>query len=192
MEESSSLPSEVVPIGESIGPVGASGPGPDLVGAFGQTEPDAPADAAADNGNGNGNGKEVEHVVARRFSSGWNRLLDPHHVRDKDFTFPGWNGLPFRGSIPSLKETDPEIRASLEAQLRHELGRAAERDIALTRRLGRRWRAEMPFAPFDMFLMLEPGVPWTPKDVLEPSMIGLEEPMEEEPDGGVPTEGDAE
>ena len=110
MEESSSLPSEVVPIGESIGPVGASGPGPDLVGAFGQTEPDAPADAAADNGNGNGNGKEVEHVVARRFSSGWNRLLDPHHVRDKDFTFPGWNGLPFRGSIPSLKETDPEYR----------------------------------------------------------------------------------
>jgi hypothetical protein len=91
-----------------------------------------------------------------------------------------------------LKETDPEIRASLEAQLRHELGRAAERDIALTRRLGRRWRAEMPFAPFDMFLMLEPGVPWSPKDVLEPSMIGLEEPMEEVPDGGVPPEGDAE
>jgi len=75
-----------------------------------------------------------------------------------------------------VKETEPGIRASLEAQLRRALGQAAERDIALTAKLERRWRDEMPFAPFDMFLMLEPELPWSARGVLEPETLVAPQP----------------
>jgi hypothetical protein len=71
-----------------------------------------------------------------------------------------------------VQETDPEIRRTLEAQLRDELGEAAERDIAVTGRLERRWRSEMPFVPFDMFLLLEPGV--VLGDGVEPDGISVD------------------
>ena len=75
-----------------------------------------------------------------------------------------------------LQETDPEIRASLAAQLRSALGKAAERDIAITAALERRWREEMPFVPFDAFLMLQPEVPWSARGVLEPWTLPEAEP----------------
>lgn len=67
-----------------------------------------------------------------------------------------------------IKETDPVIRRSLEAQLRRALGEAAERDIDVTGRLERRWREEMPFVPFDMFLMVQPEIPLGAWDAVEP------------------------
>ena len=94
MSESSDS-AEVEPMGEPAGATGAVGPGPDPVGAFGLTEPD-----------GNGNG----HAAMQRFSNRWNKLLDPHRTADKEFVLPGWDGLPFRGSVPCLKESDPEYR----------------------------------------------------------------------------------
>lgn len=75
-----------------------------------------------------------------------------------------------------LKETEPLIRASLEEQLRRALGAAAERDIAIAARLERRWRDEMPFVPFDLFLMLQPEIPWSARGVTEPETLGPEGP----------------
>jgi hypothetical protein len=74
-----------------------------------------------------------------------------------------------------VQETDPEIRASLEAQLRQAIGKAAERDIGLTAKLERRWHDEMPFAPFDVFLILQPEIPWSARGVLEPWTLGATE-----------------
>ncbi|MFO8070462.1 MAG: hypothetical protein R6V85_01190 [Polyangia bacterium] len=57
-----------------------------------------------------------------------------------------------------VRETSPSIRASLEAQLRRELGEAARRDIERSRRLHARWREEMPYVSFDLYLLLRrPG-----------------------------------
>jgi hypothetical protein len=67
-----------------------------------------------------------------------------------------------------VKETDRGIRAALEEQLRRALGKTAERDIAATRRLEERWRAQMPFVPFDLFLLMQPHVSWSVRDVLAP------------------------
>jgi hypothetical protein len=75
-----------------------------------------------------------------------------------------------------LQETEPLIRASLEAHLRRAVGAAAERDIAITAKLERRWRDEMPFVPFDAFLMLQPEVPWTARGVTDPETLGEVEP----------------
>ncbi len=37
------------------------------------------------------------------------RLLDPTGVASsKQVSFPGWEGLPFRGPVKSFKETDPD------------------------------------------------------------------------------------
>jgi hypothetical protein len=45
-------------------------------------------------------------------------LLDPHSIHKKEFTFPGYNGIPFRGSPPLLKEDDPpEKQPQLGMQL---------------------------------------------------------------------------
>ncbi len=59
----------------------------------------------------NGNGKhETERpklpaVPERKpFDS---RLLDPTGAHRKPLSFPGYEGIPFRGSIPDLKESDP-------------------------------------------------------------------------------------
>jgi hypothetical protein len=37
-------------------------------------------------------------------------LLDPFRVHGKPFTLPGYDGLPFRGPRPDLKENDSEER----------------------------------------------------------------------------------
>jgi hypothetical protein len=40
------------------------------------------------------------------------RLVDPHDSHKDGFVFPGMDGLPYRGKIPNLKETDrqqPEL-----------------------------------------------------------------------------------
>jgi hypothetical protein len=59
-------------------------------------------------GNGNGNGDNLEAGAStpfdRVFASG---LVDPHAVLNKEFVFPGLEGLPFRGSVPTIKEDDP-------------------------------------------------------------------------------------
>jgi len=83
-----------------------------------------------------------------------------------------------------VQETDPEIRRTLEAQLRDELGAAAERDIAVTSRLERRWRSEMPFVPFDMFLLLQPGVVLGDRDLEAPRSLDGVEPDGISVDGG--------
>jgi hypothetical protein len=36
------------------------------------------------------------------------RLLDPHGILGAPNVFPGFNGVPFRGPVPDLKENDPE------------------------------------------------------------------------------------
>jgi hypothetical protein len=36
------------------------------------------------------------------------RLLDPHGILSAPNVFPGFNSVPFRGSVPDLKETDPD------------------------------------------------------------------------------------
>lgn len=56
-----------------------------------------------------------------------------------------------------LKETDPKIRQSLEAQLRRAMGKAAARDIEATKRLQNQWRKDLPHVSFDLFLLLQPN-----------------------------------
>jgi len=36
------------------------------------------------------------------------KLLDPHGTLNAPNVFPGFNGVPFRGVIPDLKENDPD------------------------------------------------------------------------------------
>lgn len=38
------------------------------------------------------------------------RLIDPFNVHRSGLVFPGIDGLPFRGTAPNLKESDPEHR----------------------------------------------------------------------------------
>jgi len=35
------------------------------------------------------------------------KLQDPHKTHNKDSVLPGHNGLPFRGPVPNLKDSDP-------------------------------------------------------------------------------------
>jgi hypothetical protein len=58
-----------------------------------------------------------------------------------------------------LRETDPQIRAQLIGKLREEAGRAAERDILQTEQLQQEWRKQLPFVPFDFFLVLRSDAP---------------------------------
>ena len=37
-------------------------------------------------------------------------LVNPHGVLDKKGIWPGFDGMPFRGSVPNLKKDDPERR----------------------------------------------------------------------------------
>lgn len=84
-----------------------------------------------------------------------------------------------------VKETDPGIRRTLEAQLRRALGRTAERDIAATDALARRWRDEMPFVPFDLFLLLEPSAAADVRHVLDPTAYAADD-FDDEPETGEP------
>ena len=82
-----------------------------------------------------------------------------------------------------VQETEPEIRESLEAHLRKELGRAAARDIDQTRRLQARWRRELPYVPFGLFTLLGPHPPVTASELLDPletsnRILGLDEPLD--------------
>jgi hypothetical protein len=58
-----------------------------------------------------------------------------------------------------MRETDPQIRARLIEKLREEAGRAAERDILQTEQLQQEWRQQLPFVPFDFFLVLRSDAP---------------------------------
>jgi hypothetical protein len=62
-----------------------------------------------DNGSGNGDGGEkLEEGAATPFDRVREHgLIDPHAVLNKEFVFPGLEGLPFRGSVPTIKEDDP-------------------------------------------------------------------------------------
>lgn len=44
-------------------------------------------------------------------------LLDPHNVMRQPLQFPGWEGLPFRGSSISRKEDDPEPEPAFESHV---------------------------------------------------------------------------
>lgn len=66
------------------------------------------------------------------------------------------------------KETDPEIRATIEMQLRQTLGQAAERDIALSRRYQDEWQASIPYIPYDLYLILTSGEEYSAEEMLNP------------------------
>lgn len=53
------------------------------------------------------------------------------------------------------KETDPEIRKELIFKLRKELGALAELDIRTSEQLQARWREDMPFVPYDLYLLMD-------------------------------------
>jgi hypothetical protein len=86
-----------------------------------------------------------------------------------------------------ISETDPIVRESLEHQLQRELGKAAERDIQRSRALNARWRREMPYVPFDLFLLLGDPQPVSAAEVLDPLLLAdqglglLEQDEAEEP-----------
>ena len=65
-----------------------------------------------------------------------------------------------------MKETDPKIRAELIARLRKEAGKAAERDIQMTQQLQREWKEQLPFIPYDFYLVLRTETPV--KEILDP------------------------
>lgn len=85
-----------------------------------------------------------------------------------------------------VRETSPSIRASLEAQLRRELGEAARRDIERSRRLHARWREEMPYVSFDLYLLLHRPESESVAAVLDPLhlvnlLLGIENRSSGEP-----------
>lgn len=62
--------------------------------------------------NGNGNGHKVPDrpdlpaVLDRPKLDP--RLLDPTGSHQKSLVFPGYDGFPFRGPVPDIKDTDPQ------------------------------------------------------------------------------------
>jgi hypothetical protein len=58
-----------------------------------------------------------------------------------------------------LRETDPTIRADLIAKIRSEVGKAAEADIAETERLRAAWQNDLPYVPYDFYLIVRTEVP---------------------------------
>jgi hemoglobin-like flavoprotein len=58
-----------------------------------------------------------------------------------------------------VKETNPVVRETLLHQLRREVGKAAEREIELSEKLVARWRANMPFVPFDIYVLIDRDYP---------------------------------
>jgi hypothetical protein len=65
-------------------------------------------------------------------------------------------------------ETDPGIRASLKEQLQHETGAAAARQAEAAEELYQRWRSEMGWVDFGLFLLLAGGDEPGPAEVLDP------------------------
>lgn len=70
-----------------------------------------------------------------------------------------------------INETKPSIRRSLEAQLRREIGKAAERDIQYTRKLRSEWKQDIPYVPFDLFLLTRPNTPLTAQGIAAPEFL---------------------
>jgi hypothetical protein len=58
-----------------------------------------------------------------------------------------------------VRETDPTVRAELIEKIRAEVGKAAEKDILETERLQQAWRREMPYVPYDFYLLLQIDTP---------------------------------
>lgn len=62
-------------------------------------------------GNGSDTGGNGAHVKETAAAPSWPqfdaRLLDPAGSHGSALTFPGHDGLPFRGAVPQLKEDDP-------------------------------------------------------------------------------------
>ena len=71
-----------------------------------------------------------------------------------------------------IHETSPSIRRSLEAQLFREIGKAADRDIKHTRELHSEWKREIPYVPFDLFLLTRPNTPVTAQGITAPEFLG--------------------
>ncbi|MDJ0761711.1 MAG: hypothetical protein QNJ97_01885 [Myxococcota bacterium] len=85
-----------------------------------------------------------------------------------------------------LRETDPEVRRILTDKLRQELGKAVERDIATTEILQADWQQDLPFVPFDFYLMLRSDI--TADELRDPlahtnQMLRIKTPEEPTPDG---------
>ncbi len=70
-----------------------------------------------------------------------------------------------------IHETNPSIRRSLEAQLRREIGKSAERDIKYIKELRSEWNREIPYIPFDLFLLTRPNTPVTAQGIAAPEFI---------------------
>ena len=70
-----------------------------------------------------------------------------------------------------INETSPSIRRSLEAQLRREIGKAAERDINYTKELRSEWKREIPHVSFDLYLLTRPNTPLTAGGIAAPESI---------------------
>jgi hypothetical protein len=78
-----------------------------------------------------------------------------------------------------VSETNPEIRKSLIEMLHEELGAAAKRDIETTSRLQEAWRSEMPFVPYDLYMLIRSK--YSSADILDPMVyfdriLGIEAP----------------
>lgn len=67
------------------------------------------------------------------------------------------------------RETDENIRKELKHRLRMEIGKAAERDIARTEAIQKTWRLEMPYVPFDFYMLLEPQ--FNMQELLDPLFL---------------------
>ncbi len=67
-----------------------------------------------------------------------------------------------------VQETDPGIRASLQAQLEREADAAARRHSEAVNALYERWRREMGWIPFDLFLLLAGDDDPDPESLVDP------------------------
>jgi hypothetical protein len=87
-----------------------------------------------------------------------------------------------------VKETNPNVRETLLYQLRREAGKAAEREIEMSEKLLAKWRGNMPFIPFDLYLLIARD--YSVDELIDPlwwtnRLLGLEEQSQvmEEADG---------
>ena len=58
-----------------------------------------------------------------------------------------------------IRETDPSIRKELIAKIRSEAGKVVDADIDETERIQQAWRADMPYVPYDLYLLLRVEAP---------------------------------
>lgn len=68
------------------------------------------------NGKNNGNGSKTKE---RNWSSIDPQLVNPTGQLHEKISLPGWEGIPFRGPVPDLKETDPQRKQPVMAQKVH-------------------------------------------------------------------------